>query len=157
LAKIYGRPDSELEILSQTPYRVEKFEDIDKEHQKLQENLSTEKKIFFEKVPDKIEKEKQKLEKMRGEEKITEQEFDEKLRKLQEKKEEGGLGGFSASIKGYFVKNYSKKREINKMKTLQEKQKSEIKVWKENPSGIFNKKQKNNFKGSISLRLDCFW
>ena len=62
--------------------------------------------------------------------------------KTKRKKEEGGLGGFSASIKGYFVKNYSKKREINKMKTLQEKQKSEIKVWKENPSGIFNKKQK---------------
>jgi len=160
VAIIYGRPDSEIEILSQTPYRVEKFEDIDKEHQKLQENLSKEKKIFFEKVPDKIEKEKQTLEKMRGEEKITEQEFDEKLRKLQEKKEEGGFGGFSASIKGYFLKNYSKKREINKMKTLQEKQKSKIKVWKENPSRIFYKKQKKTFseiKQFDKLKDDPFY
>jgi actin-related protein len=142
LAIIYGRPDSELEILSQTPYPVEKFEDIDKEHKSLQENLSKDKKIFLDKVPDKIEKEKQKLEKMRDEEKITEQEFDEKLRKLQEKKEKGGFGGFSASLKGYFVKNYSKKKAIDKIKNLQEQQESQIKEWKEHPSKIFNKKKK---------------
>jgi len=160
VAIIHGRPDSELEILSQTPYRVDKFEDIDKEHKKLQDDLSKKKKIFFDKVPDEIEKEKQTLEKMRDEERITEQEFDEKLKKLQEKKEEGGFGGFSASIKGYFVKNYSKKREINRMKTIQERQESIIKVWKENPSKIFHKKQKRTFseiKQFDKLKDDPFY
>jgi len=160
LAIIYGRPDSELKILSQTPYRVEKFEDIDIEHKKLQENLSKEKKIFFEKVPDKIEEENQELEKMRDEEKITEKEFDEKLRELKDKKENGGFGGFSASLKGYFVKNYSKKKAINKIKNLQEQQESQIKEWKEHPSRIFHSEQKKTFseiKQFDKLKDDPFY
>ena len=141
MAKIYGRPDSELEILSEAPRHIEKFEDIDKEHKKLKDELAKEKKVFFEKVPNKLGEEEQKLEKMKNDEKITEQEFDEKLRNLEGKKTEGGFTGFSASFKGYLVKNYSKKRAINKIKNLQEKQESHIKEWKENPEGIFNKEQ----------------
>ena len=141
MAKIYGRPDSELEILSQAPSHIEKFEDIDKEHKKLKDELAKEKKVFFEKVPNKIGEEEQKFEKMKDNEKIAEQEFDEKLRNLEEKKTEGGFTGFSASFKGYLVKNYSKKRAINKIKNLQEKQESHIKEWKKNPEGIFNKEQ----------------
>ena len=79
---------------------------------------------------------------MKNDEKITEQEFDEKLRTLKEKKAEGGFTGFSASFKGYFVKNYSKRRAINKIKNFQEQQESHIEVWKKNPQGIFNKEQK---------------
>jgi len=78
---------------------------------------------------------------MKNDEKITEQEFDEKLRTLKEKKAEGGFTGFSASFKGYFVKNYSKRRAINKIKDFQEQQESHIEVWKKNPQGIFNKEQ----------------
>lgn len=139
MAIIYGRSDSELEILSEVPRHIEKFEDIDKEHKKLKDELDKKKKVFFENVPNKIDKEEQKLEKMKNNEKITEQEFDEKLRNLEEKKTEGGFTSFSASFKGYFVKNYSKKKAINKIKNLQEQQESHIKEWKENPEGIFNK------------------
>ena len=141
MAIIYGRPDSELEILSEAPRHIEKFEDIDKEHKKLTDKLAKEKKVFFEKVPNKIGVEEQNLEKMKNDEKITEQEFNEKLKKLEEKKTEGGFTGFSASFKGYFVKNYSKKRAINKIRNFQEKQELHIKEWKENPEGIFNKEQ----------------
>ena len=142
MAIIYGRPDSELEIINEAPRTVEKFEDIDKEHRKLKDELAQEKKVFFEKVPSTINEEEQKLEKMKNDEKITEEKFDEKLRSLEKKKAEGGFTGLSSSFKGYFVKNYSKKREINKIKNLQEKQELHIEEWKENPEGILNKEQK---------------
>jgi len=54
MAIIYGRSDSEIEILRRSPRTVEKFEDIDTEHQKLKDGLSEEKKDFFEKVPSRI-------------------------------------------------------------------------------------------------------
>ena len=142
MAIIYGRPDSELEIINEAPRTVEKFEDIDKEHRKLKDELAQEKKVFFEKVPSTISEEEQKLEKMKNDEKITEEKFDAKLRSLEKKKTEGGFTGLSSLFKGYFVKNYYKKREINKIKNLQEKQELHIEEWKENPEGIFNKEQK---------------
>lgn len=160
MAIIYGRPDSELEILIQAPRHIKKFEDIGKEHKKLKDKLTEEKKVFFEKVPNKIVQEEQNLENMKNHEKITEQEFDEKLRNLEEKKTEGGFTGFSASFKGFIVKNYSKKRAINKIKNLQEKQKWQIKEWKENPEGIFKKEQKetiSEIKEFDELKEDPFY
>jgi len=79
VAIIYGRPDSELDIVSDAPDTVEKFEDIDIEHRKLKDELAQEKKVFFEKVPNKISEEEQKLVKMHNDEKITEEEFNEKF------------------------------------------------------------------------------
>jgi len=160
VAIIYGRPDSELEILNETPRHVEKFEDIDKEHKKLKDELSKEKKSFFEKIPNKIDEEEQKLEKMRNDEKITKREFDEKLKNLEEKKTEGGFTGFSASFQGFFVKNYSKKRAINKIKNLQEHQRSHIEEWKDNPENIFNKEQEetiNEIEEFDELKEDPFY
>jgi len=160
MAIIYGRPDSELEILSEAPSHIEKFEDIDIEHRKLKDGLTKEKKVFFEKVPNKISEEEQNLEKMKKDETITEEEFNEKLRKLKEKKTEGGFTGFSASFKGFVVKNYSKRRAINKIKNLQEKQESSIKEWKENPGGIFNKEQDktiSEIKEFDKLKADPFY
>jgi len=80
---------------------------------------------------------------MKNDEQITEQEFNEKLRLLEEKKAEGGLTRVSSSFKGYFVKNYSKRRAINKIKDKQVVQESTIKNWKENSTGIFNKEQED--------------
>jgi len=160
MAIIYGRPDSEIEILRRSPWTVEKFEDIAIEHQKLKDGLAEEKKDFFEKVPSRIIREEQKLEKIKDEEKITEQKFDEKIKKLEEKKTEGGFSGFSASFKGYFIKNYSKKREINKNKELQKEQKWRIDAWKENPEGIFNKTQKetiSEIKEFDKIKKDHFY
>jgi len=160
MAIIYGRPDSELEIINEAPRTVEKFEDIDKEHRKLKDELAQEKKVFFEKVPSAISEEEQKLEKMKNDEKITEEKFDEKLRILEKKKAEGGFTGLSSSFKSYFVKNYSKKREINKIKNLQEKQELHIEEWKENPEGIFNKEQKetiSEIQEFAELKKDPFY
>ncbi len=87
MAIIYGRPDSELEILNEAPSHVEKFEDIDIEHNKLKDKLSKEKKIFFGKVPNKIDEEEQTLVKMKNDEKITEKEFNEKRRTQHRKRD----------------------------------------------------------------------
>lgn len=153
MAIIYGRPDSEKKILSRSPQTIEKFEDIDTKRQKLNDDLTKERKDFFEKVPSKISVEEQKLEKIKDEEKNTRQKFDEKIKKLEEEKTEGGFSGLSASFKGYFVKNYSKKREINKIKELQKEQESRIDEWKENPEGIFNKILKETISEIKEVRI----
>jgi len=70
VARIYGRPDSELDIVSDAPDSVEKFEDIDIEHQKLKDGLVQDKKKFFDNVPNAISKEEQKLVKMKNDEQI---------------------------------------------------------------------------------------
>jgi len=160
VAIIYGRPDSEIEILRRSPRTVEKFEDIATKRQKLKDGLAEEKKDFFEKVPSKISTEEQKLEKIKDKEKITEQKFNEKIKKLEEKKAEGGFSGFSASFKKYFVKNYSKKKEINKIKELEKKQELHIDEWKENPEGIFNNIQKetiSEIKEFDKVKKDHFY
>jgi hypothetical protein len=160
VAILHGIADSESNLLDKLPDEVEKFDDIAIEHKKLKDGLAEQKKDFFEKVPSRITREEQKLDKIKAEEKITEQKFDEKIKKLEEKKAEGGFSGFSASFKGYVVKNYSKKREINKIKELQTEQESHINAWKENPEGIFNKTQKetiSEIKEFDKIKKDPFY
>jgi len=143
MAIIYGRPDSEIEILNQSPASVKKVEDIEIVHQKLKDELAENKKDFVEKIPSKISEEEQKLEEIKNEEKITEQKFYEKIKKLEYEKSKGGFSSISAPLQAFFVKNYSKRKEINKIKDLEEKQLSYIDEWKKNPDGIFKKNQIN--------------
>ena len=160
MAIIHGIADSEKSLLNKLPNEVKNIDDIALEHKKLKDGLAEQKKDFFEKVPNRITQEEQKLDKIKAEEKITEQKFDEKIKKLEEKKAEGGFSGFSASFKGYVVKNYSKKREINKIKELQTEQESQINAWKENPEGIFNKTQKetiSEIKEFDKIKKDPFY
>jgi len=141
MAIIYGHPDSEIEILSQSPSSVKKVEDIETVHHKLKDELAENKKVFVEKIPSKINEEEQKLEKIKNDEKITEQRFYEKIKKLEYEKSKGGFSSISAPLQAFFVKNYSKRKEINKIKGLEEKQLSYIDEWKKNPDGIFNQNQ----------------
>jgi hypothetical protein len=160
LAIIHGIADSEISLLDKLPDEVKNIDDIPIVHKKLKDGLAEQKKDFFEKVPSRIIREEQKLDKIKAEEKITEQKFDEKIKKLEEKKAEGGFSGFSASFKGYVVKNYSKKREINKIKELQKEQELHINAWKENPEGIFNKTQKetiSEIKEFDKIKKDPFY
>ena len=57
LAIIYGSPETEKDLLSQSPNSISKFEDIEPVHQKLKAKLSEDKKEFFEKLPSKIAEE----------------------------------------------------------------------------------------------------
>ena len=143
MAIIYGRPDCEIEILKQSPASVKKVEDIEIVRRKLKDELAENKKDFVEKIPGKINEEEQKFEKMKNEEKLTEQKFYEKIKKLEYEKSKGGFSSISAPLQAFFVKNYSKRKEINKIKDLEEKQLSYIDKWKKNPNGIFNKNQIN--------------
>ena len=137
MAIIYGRPDSEIEILNQSPASVKKVEDIETVHQKLKDQLAEEKKDFVEKIPRKINEEEQKFEKIKNEEKLTEQKFYEKIKKLEYEKSKGGFSSISAPLQAFFVKNYSKRKEINKIKNLEEKQLSYIDEWKKKPRWYF--------------------
>jgi len=137
MAIIYGRPDSEIEILKQSPASVKKVEDIETIRRKLKDELAENKKDFVKKIPGKINEEEQKLEKIKDDEKITEQKFDEKIKKLDDKKSEGGFSSVSAPLQAFFVKNYSKRKEINKIKDLEEKQLSYLDEWKKKPRWNF--------------------
>ena len=141
MAIIYGRPETEKDLLNQSPNSINKFEDIEPVHQKLKEKLSEDKKEFFEKLPSKIVQEEAELEKIKNHEKITIQKYDEKIKKLENKKAKGGFSSISASLKISFLKSFSKRREIKKIKKSEEKQQDTITEWKENPEGIFNKSQ----------------
>jgi len=141
MAIIYGRPESEKEITNQFHDSIKTVEDVETFHDKLKGKLSEDKKQFFDKVPDKIKEEEAELEKIQNDEKITEKKYDEKIKNLESKKAQGGFSKISAPVKISFVKNFSKRRQINKIKKLEKKQQEELTEWKENPEGIFNKNQ----------------
>ena len=142
MAIIYGRAAAEIDLLSIVPESVKKIEDVETIHQKLIEKLSKTKKDFFDKVPDKIIEEEKIFENIRNDEKATHQKFDEKIKILESKKAQGGFSTISASIKISLVKNFSKRREINKIKNLEKKQQERLSEWKENPEQIFNRDKK---------------
>jgi len=98
MAIIYGRPESEREILNNFPNSVKTIEDIEMVHKKLQNQFTSEKNNFFEKLPSKIDEEENKLEKIQNDEKITIRYFDKKIKNLENKKAQGGFfNNFSSS------------------------------------------------------------
>ena len=141
MAIIYGRAETEKDLLNLAPNTVKKVEDIKIIHQELKNKLSEEKKDFFEKVPSKIIEEENNLEKIKNYEKATQKKFDEKIKNLENKKTQGGFSTISAPFKISFLKNISKRREISKIKNLEKKQLVKLSEWKENPEGIFKKDQ----------------
>jgi hypothetical protein len=143
MAIIYGRVAAELDLLSISPESVKKIEDVETIYQELKEKLSKTKKEFFDKVPDRISEEEKILENIRNDEKATHQKYDEKIKTLESKKSEGGFSTISASIKISLVKNFSKRREINKIKNLEKKQQEQLIEWKENPEQIFNRDKRD--------------
>ena len=54
MAIIYGRAQTEKDLLNIAPKTVKKVEDIEIIHQELKNKLNEEKKDFFEKVPSRI-------------------------------------------------------------------------------------------------------
>jgi len=118
MAVIYGRAESEKEILNQFHDSIKSVEDVDTLHQKLKGRLSEDKKLFFDKVPSKIKEEEEDLEKIKNDENETNQKFNEKIKNLESKKAQGGFSTISAPLKISFLKNFSKRREINKIKNL---------------------------------------
>ena len=142
MAIIYGRAQTEKDLLDITPNIVKKVEDIETIHQQLKNKLGEEKKDFFEKVPTKILDEEKALEKIKNDEKVTHQKYDEKIKNLENKKAQGGFSTISAPLKISFLKNFSKRREINKIKNLEKKQHAQLTEWKENPEQIFNRNKK---------------
>ena len=146
MAIIYGRAETEKDLLSNFPNSINKFEDIDTAHQELKDHLNNAKKDFSEKLPNKIKEEEKALEKIKNDKNITIQNFDEKIKNLEKEKTKGGFSSISAPIKISFVKNFSKRRKLNQIKNLQEKQQKQLSEWKENPDGIFNKLQSNTIQ-----------
>ena len=142
MAIIYGRAAAEIDLLSIAPESVQKIEDVETIHQELKEKLSKTKKDFFDKVPDKIVQEEKILEKIQNDEKETHQKYDEKIKTLENKKAQGGFSTISASLKISVVKNFSKRREIGKIKKLEKKQQEQLTEWKQNPEQIFNREKK---------------
>jgi len=142
MAMIYGRAESEKELLNLYPKSVKKFDDIETVHQELKDQLTEKKNQFFKKVPSQIKEEEKKLEQIKKDEKITIQNFDDKIKNLEEEKAKGGFSSISAPIKISILKKISKPRKIKKIKGLEKKQQEQLSEWKENPEGIFKNIQK---------------
>jgi len=141
MAIIYGRAETEKDLLDLAPDSITKVEDIETVHQELKDQLANDKKDFFEKLPSKIKEEEQELEKIKNNENKTIQKYEEKVKNLEKKKSQGGFSAISSSLKISFAKNISKRREINRIKDLEKKQLSQLSMWKENPDRIFNNTQ----------------
>jgi len=142
MAIIYGRAQTEKDLLRISPDSVKKVEDLETIHQELKDKLSNNKKKFVKNLPSKIKEEEAELEKIKADEKKTLQEYDEKIKSLENKKSKGRFSSISASVKISILKNYSKRRDMNKIKDLEEKQKKEISMWKEKPDEIFDNSQR---------------
>jgi len=152
MAIIYGRPESEIEILDKFHDSINSLEEVDTFHDKLKGKLSADKKEFYDKVPDRIKEEEVELEKIKNDEKITEKKYDERIKNLESKKAEGGFSKISVPLKISFVKNFSKRREINKIKKEEKEQQEELTEWKKNPYKIF--KGQHLDKINEILRID---
>ena len=152
MAIIYGRPESEIEILDKFHDSINSLEEVDTFHDKLKGKLSADKKEFYDKVPDRIKEEEAELEKIKNDEKITEKKYDERIKNLESKKAEGGFSKISVPLKISFVKNFSKRREINKIKKEEKEQQEELTEWKKNPYKIF--KSQHLDKINEILRID---
>jgi len=138
MAIIYGRAESEKDLLRISPNSVKKIEDLETIHQELKDKLSNNKKNFFNNLPIKIKKEEVKLEKIKNDEKLTLQKYDEKIKNLEQKKAKGSFSMISASVKIAILKNYSKRRDMNEIKDLEQEQKKQVLLWKEKPNEIFD-------------------
>src|SRR3989304_2355244 len=156
MAIIYGRAQTEKDLLDIAPAIVKKVEDIETIHQKLKNKLGEEKKDFFNKVPTKILEEEKTLEKIKNDEKVTHQKFDEKIKNLENKKAQGGFSTISAPLKISFLKNFSKRIEIHKIKNLEKKQYAQLTEWKENPEQIFNRNKKKPHTCRSEGRITSF-
>ncbi|MCH8860032.1 MAG: hypothetical protein IH843_02640 [Thaumarchaeota archaeon] len=121
MAIIYGRAEAEKDLLRISPNSVKKVEDLEIIHHELKDKLSNNKKNFFNNLPIKIKKEEEELEKIKNDEKITLQKYDEKIKNLEEKKAKGRFSMISASVKISILKNYSKRRDMNEIKDLRKK------------------------------------
>lgn len=141
MAIIYGTPAAESDLLSQAPDSVEKIEDVETIHDQLKEKLEKTKKEFFDKIPEQITNEEKLLEKIHDHEKTTHQKYDEKIKSLQDKKSQGGFSIISVPVKISILKNISKKREIKKIKKIEQAQQKHIAEWKNHPILIFNREK----------------
>jgi len=148
MAIIYGRSDAEIVILSRAPDSVDNIEEIEPKAIEIKNKLHYKKKDFFEKLPDKIKNEEEKLEEIKNDEKKAIQKYDEKIKSLEQEKTKGGFSLISASLKIEIAKHHSKRKEINIIKKIEEKQRGHIALWKEKPDEIFNYSQRNTIKES---------
>ncbi len=143
MAIIYGRTAAEKDLLSHFHKSVKNVKDIDTLHQKLRDGLSKNEKDFFEKLPSEIKHEEEEIEQIKNDEKKTILKYDEKIKNLESKKSKGGFSSFSASLKIGFIKHYSKRREINKIKDSEKEHQEQLREWKENPNRIFENSQRD--------------
>ncbi len=147
MARIYGTPESEKEILRYCPM-LERFEDIDNTHQKSKIQLEKEKKEFSDKLPEKIKEQEEILKKIRNDKEETIQQFDNKIEEIKDKIEihkhnKKWFLVISNHLQNFFQKYISKPWNVRKIKKSEVKQKRTLNRWKENSYEIF--KEENEY------------
>ena len=172
MAKIYGSSQAEKEILSICPSSIGNFKDIDKEHQKLNNQMKKEEKKFYDKLPERIKGEEIKLkdidkehQKLNNQMKKEEKKFYDKLperikgeeiklkdigneKSLIENSDKKIEGFFRKLIYKYIIKHYK----LRKIKNSEINQRNILTELRESPEDVFNREQKE-LKNEIENKL----
>ena len=138
MAIIHDISQSERTIIENTPDSVRKLEDVHTVHKKLIIELESDKKIFFEKLPTKIQEKEKTLEKVKKNQTKTNRNFDRKIKTLEKKKSQGILQSISSHLQIGVIKYYSKPTELRKLQSLEERHQASLSKMKNNPQGLFN-------------------
>lgn len=120
LAEIYGIPESEKKILNRSPKGVYKFQDIDELYQGLKSKLEKKKNDFFESLPERKDRVRNRLKTFRKEKWETIRKYENEIRKMEveikeKKTEKRWFSVFSNHIKIFFKKHISKPLKVRNM------------------------------------------
>ena len=155
MAIIYGVSQSERSALGLTLESFKKLQDMDMHHKKIREELDSSKKKFFDSLPEQIKKNEEKLDEIKKNKKIIDENYDEKIKQLDEKKAKGALHSVISHVKIATIKHYSKPKKMNQMKKLEDSQNTTIQELQKNPDKIFNnafKEQRDEVQKYSSIK-----
>ncbi len=142
MAKIIGRPASEKEILKRCSEDLQSFEEIGKNYRTYNNQLEDKRGEFYDRLPEKIENEKEKLNEIENRKEMKIKEYENKIREIRNKvtKNKENKKWFSVisnHFQIFFKKYISKPWNVRKIKKEIGKQKEKLNQLKENPEKIF--------------------
>jgi len=145
MAKIIGRLTSEKEILRECLEGVQSVEEIGENYRSYNNQLEDKKKDFYDRLPARREKEKEKLDEIRIRKEKKIQEYENKIREIKDKakKHKENKKWFSVisnHLQIFFQKYISKPLNVRKIKKSEDKQKENLDRWRKKPEKIFNQR-----------------
>ncbi len=165
MANIYGIPQSEREILDKCPEYINKFEDIDKTFKDSNSLLDSERKKFYDELPNKIKEETDKLDDIKKEKTKIIDASENKVKAIKNKLDKNKKNKKYFSVASDFVKILAQKyisKPIKMIKNQIKKQKQEniLSKWEDSPEDFFNEQQSeliNKINTLIDIKNNSYY